>query len=306
MYICDECGKSLHSEGGLGIHMEMAHAPEPPEPEPQPVVDEQVEAAMHRLAPRVAAVADAARPDPTVRVAVVLVITLLLAGVATAILRPTPDALVTIASSAPPLPTASGAARVGLSAGDCSAAIGAMSTRPSARRADVTQLVRSGGLGPMPLPGHERPVVSNVERFTDVDDYMASVTVVDAERWRAAMVAGGFRQSDHADYAVGRNLFVAGAYRFESPEGAIEFQQRTLQSVCDAGLMASALALDGLSGGLAFVDLRGGVPPFAATFVAGDTVVRLRICECVEAPDDLALATQWARVTADQVGGVSS
>ena len=45
-----------------------------------------------------------------------------------------------------------------------------------------------------------------------------------------------------------------------------------------------------------------GAPPYRATFVAGDTVVRLHVCHCVAAPDDQALAGQWAQVVAGAVG----
>jgi len=58
----------------------------------------------------------------------------------------------------------------------------------------------------------------------------------------------------------------------------------------------------GLSGGMNYLLTEDGQPPYRATFVAGDAVVRLHICHCVQAPDDQVLAGQWAQTVAAEVG----
>ena len=322
MYLCDECGKGLQSEGGLAIHMEMAHAPEPPPPPPPASADERVAMvgiapARRQVAPPAPAPApdDRERRDPTFAVAVALVIALLLGGVAAAIHGPRPAEYVTVASSAAPLlpaPTPIGAEVAEVRApsvvptpGGCGAAIDGMSDQPSARNADVAELVRTGGIGPLPVPGHDRPEVLNQEQYTGTEDFLSHLMVADPDEWREAMEDAAFQQSDHADYAVAGSAFSAASYRFASPRGAMEFQRATLRSFCDAGLMNDAASIDGVPGGLAYIDMRVGVPRFAATFVAGDTVVRLRVCECVAVDDDFAVVAEWARVSSRQAGAVS-
>jgi len=45
-----------------------------------------------------------------------------------------------------------------------------------------------------------------------------------------------------------------------------------------------------------------GAAPYRAVFLAGDSVIHLRICECVDSPDDHALVDRWAQAVATQLG----
>ena len=117
------------------------------------------------------------------------------------------------------------------------------------------------------------------------------------------MAADGFRVADGVGFTANDEYFGAEAFRFASASAAADFQRATLQRLCAAGAMVNTRALTGLTEGVSFIlPPVPGSPPFRAAFVAGDTVVHLNICECVEAPDDQVLIGQWAHTVAAAVG----
>ena len=89
--------------------------------------------------------------------------------------------------------------------------------------------------------------------------------------------------------------------RFASATNAREFNKATLSDFCAQGIIQNLKAMPTLSGGMNYLMVEGG-PPYRSTFVAGDSVVRLNLCHCVQAPDDQALAGQWAQAVATRIG----
>ena len=307
-HTCDECGQRFASSGGLDIHVDYVHAAPPPPVEPSlPPV-----AAVAGAPPRQAlsGVIQPTRPDPTFPIAIGLVVALFLAGIAAVVHPPRPSKIVTVAATAPLPSTFAGPSSAQPeierpSSDACAERIDAVNAAPSTRRSDIATVVRGGTLEPLPLPGHERPVVAETERYTSVDEFMANAVVVDPAAFRGAMTAGGFQQSDHAQYRVAGSSYSADVYRFSSPAGAAGFHRATLRIMCASGLMAEPRVLDALAGGFAYHDLRSTAPRYVAVFLAGDSLVRLRVCECVASADDFALVANWAVAVASAVSDVS-
>ena len=78
--------------------------------------------------------------------------------------------------------------------------------------------------------------------------------------------------------------------------GGERIEARMLVGACDAGVAADPRPLAGLPGGVTFVYHDASSPPFRATFLVGDTVVRLNVCLCVQdRGDTYAVLVEWAR-----------
>jgi hypothetical protein len=184
----------------------------------------------------------------------------------------------------------------------CQPVVAGLSTRASRRTADLAALMGSGTLAPLPIPGAEHADTVDLTRYDTIQQFLDGQSVVDPAVWQAKMEADGFRTAEVTGFQFGRDVYGALALRFASFAQASDFNRATLSSLCAAGGMARAKPIPGLSGGLMYILMLPDSPPFRASFVAGDTVVRLNICKCVEALDQQALVGQWAQAVAAQVG----
>ena len=113
---------------------------------------------------------------------------------------------------------------------------------------------------------------------------------------RSAMEANGFQQAGTIGYQAGMTIFGAEAIQLGSPAQAADFERRFLSSACEAGAATDIRPLAGIPGGVTFVYHDAASPPFRATFLVGDTVMRLNVCLCVEnRADPHVVLEAWAR-----------
>jgi hypothetical protein len=185
---------------------------------------------------------------------------------------------------------------------DCAGVLITLGSRSAARTVDIGPLVASGTIAPLPVPGDERPTVTKLDEFSDAGDYVADTRTVAPSVWLQAMEEHGFVSSTKSWY--NGTAYGAEVLRFRSPAGAAAFHRVTSEAICRSGLMYEARPLASLAGGFSYEYALQGASPYRASFLAGDSVVNLRICECVEAPDDHALVEQWAEAVARQVGAL--
>jgi hypothetical protein len=277
--------------------------------------------------------------DPTVPLTALLVFAMLVAGIGTAVHRSgssahrlvsaavsepaSPDAATTPTTIARPLggapaspapppagspasipPAGSQPLAAAQSSGSCQSVIDSLPARPSKRSVDVADLMRANTFPALPLPGFEHPSVLGVTRYDTVQQFMAdSFTPGDptAAAWQANALAAGFVTAETIDFTNAGSHYGAAAFRFATPNGAMQFNRANFTASCGAGILDHAQAMPGLSGGMNYLIVEPGAPPYRAGFVAGDTVVRLNICSCVQAPDDQVLAGQWAQAVAARI-----
>ena len=277
------------------------------------------------------------RYDPTVPLTALLVLAILIAGIGAAVhratnpVRPIVSSLaagglspsssgVTPTTIAPALqaPAPSASSPGGPSAAippagvqppaatqssSCTQMVDSLSTRNSKRTVDIGSLLQTNAFPPLPLPGFEHPSVAGVSHWGTIADYLAaSAGPSDATtaQWQQLLVQNGFVNADEAEFQNGSSNYGALVLRFTTAAGARAFNRGTMLAACTAGILGNPHVISSLSGGVNYLITEG--PPFRASFVAGDSVVRLHICHCVQAPDDQALAGQWAQAVASQVG----
>lgn len=334
MHTCPECGKVMATIGGLEIHMEMQHAPTPSKAglDPEPIAE--LERAPVPPSARPSSPARR-RYDPTVPLTALLVLALLIVGVGAAVHRatnPSPAASLTSAATAvgggttpsttasvpdqAPAPSASSpggspaaippagseSPATAQPAGECQQLAASLSSRPSQRNVDIGQLVRTNAFPPLPLAGFQHPQITDVGHYATLQEYLADRDPNDPTdaQWQQLLVENGFVGADYVEFENGDSSYGAFVFQFATANGARAFNRGTLIAECDVGELRNARAVPALTGGVTYLISDG--PPFRATFVAGDTVVRLHICHCVQAPDDQALAGQWAQAVASSVG----
>jgi hypothetical protein len=325
--------------GGLEIHVEMNHAaPEPAQPLPAPVAV--APASMPTPVPARASAPVLRGYDPTVPLTAVLVLVMLIAGIGAAVHRSAspPHHLVAAVTSdasssdggstgttvtpaavqapATPAPSSAGSPAAIPPAGSqspaaaqtsssCEQVIASLSTRPSKRRVDVAALMRSNTFPALPLVGFEHPTVLAESHYDTLQEFMDdSFDPGDpaAPAWQANAQAAGFVGAETIDFTSSGSAFGAVVFRFATQNGALQFNRGNLNASCADATLQNAQAMPGLSGGMNYVIVEQGVAPYRATFVAGDSVVRVYLCHCVQAPDDQALAGQWAQAVASAVG----
>jgi hypothetical protein len=317
---------------------ELLVEPEPePEPEPAaPVVATPRPATVRASSPLLRGY------DPTIPLTALLVLTMLIAALGAAVHRsadPAHHALASLASGTsasssnadiPPTtlaPVSHPPATTAPSLGDSPAAIppagsqsptaaqpltwdqqcqqlvDTLSNRNSKRTVDIGALIRSDTFPPLPLPGFEGPQVTDLGHFGTVQEMISGSDPSDPTTalWQQLMIQNGFVGEDQATFVNGDSSYSAAVYQFTTASGARTFNRGTLLNACKTGILMNAQVMPSLSGGMNYL-ITGEGPPFRATFVAGDTVVRLQICHCVQAPDDQALAGQWAQSVASHVG----
>lgn len=328
----------MATAGGLEIHKQLYHAPEPSEPA-APVPD-LVWPRAAPIAPPPAAPGRRRSPflrgyDPTVPLTALLILAILIAGIGAAVQRaanPVRPALSSLAADgssgagvtpttlAPALqaPASSASSPGGPSAAippagvqppaatqsaSCTQMVDSLSTRNSKRTVDIGSLLRTDSFPALPLPGFEHPMVNDQEHYGTVGEVVATLDPndpVDAQ-WGRLLADNGFMTEDDAEFVNGASSYGAVVFRFTTAAGAREFNRATLLAACEGGILENAHAIPSLAGGVNYLITDGG-PAFRASFVAGDSVVRLHICHCVQSPDDQALAGQWAQGVASQVG----
>jgi len=187
----------------------------------------------------------------------------------------------------------------------CQQVIDSLSARPSKRNADIANLMRNGTFPALPLPGFEHPSVLALTRYDTVQQYVDDSYDASDPRaavWVQAMTAAGFVGAEAIEFSNAGSRYGAVVFHFATAAGARDFNRATLTEACSLDIVENARSMPDLSGGMNYLLTEDGAPPYRATFVAGDSVVRLHICHCVQAPDDQALAGQWAQAAAAQVG----
>ena len=313
-HTCDDCGKRLATAGGLEIHREMAHSVPTVMPEPISAAAP-APAALRPTNLTRSASADRESDDATSRdgaepLAWVLVILLLLGSVAAAVHNPrgpvqTTATAVSASSTAESTPAGGERARSladpSPAVSGCNAALAPVTPAATESRVDIARLVVEGSVAPLPVPGHDRPNVTDVDRFATAAEYVAGTRTVDPGLWHARMEADGFSGSAKAWYEVGPTSYGAEVLSFASPAAAATFHRATTDAACASGLVHEARTLP-LPGGISYLYALPGASPYRASFLAGESVVSLRICQCVSAPDHHLLVDQWADAVARQVG----
>jgi hypothetical protein len=317
-------------------------APTPePEPEAAPTPAAPVQTATPVTSPAPAASPILRGYDPTIPLTALLVVVMLFAGIGVAVHRSgspshhlvaavtsdaetssgdlsTPTSIVPVPRQTPatPAPSPGGSPAAIPPAGSqppvaaqtsapCQQAIATLSTRPSKRSVDIANLMRANGLPALPLPGFEHPNVDALTRYDTVQEYIDDAfdpSDPDAAVWQQSLEQAGFVGAEQIDFTNAGTRYGAIVFRFANSAGAHTYNRATLGRFCSEGVLQNAQPLTGLSGGMSYVILQEGAPPFRASFVAGDSVVRVNLCHCVQAPDDQALAGQWAQNIAAQVG----
>ena len=153
------------------------------------------------------------------------------------------------------------------------------------------------GLLPMlPLPslGVVRPLSFN--QYVTPAQYEQFSSKLLGGSTRSAMEESGFVLANTIGYEAGPAFFGAEAIRTGSPAQAAELERRLLTRACEAGVAMGLRPLAGIPGGVAFVYHDWDYPPYRATFLVGDTLVRLNVCICDEnRGDPYAVLDGWAR-----------
>lgn len=115
-------------------------------------------------------------------------------------------------------------------------------------------------------------------------------------RTRSAMEDNGFVRANAIGWDAGLTLFGAEAIQTGSPAQAAALQRRLLTDACEAGVASGLRPLAGIPGGVAFVYHDWDYSPYRATFLVGDTLVRLNVCICDDnRGDPYAVLDGWAR-----------
>ena len=340
MHTCPDCGKAMATAGGLEIHVEMHHAAPVPEPAPEALAPPPPVAAVPAPAPSRRSAPILRGYDPTVPLTALLVVVMLMAGVGAAVHRsgnpphrlaaavtsdsdassvdptsPTTIARAPAGAPTPPAPSPAGSPAAIPPAGSqspvaaqnsapCQRVVASLSTRPSKRTVDIADLMRSNSFPALPLAGFEHPSVDGVTRYDTVQEFLDDTFDPgdpNAATYGARLQAAGFVGGETIDFTNAGTQYGALVLRFASATNAREFNKATLSDFCAQGIIQNLKAMPTLSGGMNYLMTEGG-PPYRSTFVAGDSVVRLNLCHCVQAPDDQALAGQWAQAIAGQVG----
>lgn len=113
---------------------------------------------------------------------------------------------------------------------------------------------------------------------------------------RSAMEGNGFVRANTIGYESGPTFFGAEAFQTSSPAQAAELARRLLANACEAGVASALRPVAGVQGGVAFVYHDSDSPPYRATFLVGDTLVRLNVCICDDnRGDPYAVLDGWAR-----------
>ncbi|MBV9411495.1 MAG: hypothetical protein JO148_07860 [Acidimicrobiia bacterium] len=186
----------------------------------------------------------------------------------------------------------------------CKQTIDSLSSRNSRRSFDIGGLIQAGTFPALPLPGFERPSVAALGHYGTAREYFdAAIDPNDptSAQLQQLLVQNGFVSADLVQFENAGSTYGAIVLQFTAASGARTFNQQMLLDECGAGYLHYAQAIPRLTGGMDY-QVESAGPPFRATFVAGDSVVRLNICECVQAPDDQALVGQWAQAVASAVG----
>ena len=112
---------------------------------------------------------------------------------------------------------------------------------------------------------------------------------------KSALEESGFVQADTIGYESGQVFFGAEAIQAGSPAQAATLAHTLLANACRAGVATAFRPLNGIPGGVAFVYHDWDFPPYRATFLVGDTLVRLNVCICEEnRGDPYAVLDGWA------------
>lgn len=338
MRTCPECDKQLATDGGLEVHMQLAHAAKVPSEAEAEAAD--LPAAPARPAPAGAEPRQLLRGlDLRVVVNAVLAAVLLLAGVAVAIdrssARPTslatafsPDATTTTAPAAtstvpaapiptaprtttpltqPPLFSQSPSHQSTQSTGapqtqtGCQSVIDSLSSRASSRSVDAGDLMTSHTFPGPPIPGAPIPTVVNEDGVNSLAELAAQSDPNSSEDQKMLQLLGqsGFSSMHAIELDTAGTRSIGVAFRFSTPSAALAFDRGLLAEDCAQEGMRDAKAIPGLTGGMSFVD--DGDMPYSAAFVAGDTVLALGIDG---ANASQALAAQWAQAVASRLGAV--
>jgi hypothetical protein len=187
----------------------------------------------------------------------------------------------------------------------CQQVIDSLSTRRSKRTVDVAALMGSNTFPALPLAGFEHPTVVDQSHYDTLQAFMDDTFDPGdpaAAAWQANAQAAGFVSAETIDFTSSGTTYGAVAFRFATQDGALRFNRGNLTASCTEGTLQNPHAMPALSGGMNYLIVETGTAPYRATLVAGDTAIRVYICHCVQAPDDQALAGQWAQAVATQVG----
>ncbi len=187
----------------------------------------------------------------------------------------------------------------------CQSVVNSLSTRVSKRTADPAELIKANGVPSLPLPGFGNPTPRYVDVYASADEYIAkALDPADptTPAWVQMLRGNGFVSAASITLVEQDTAFQATAFRFATPAGAAAFNRATLSAACAEGILQNPKPMASLSGGMNYLIVEPGGPPFRATFVAGDTVMRMNICHCAQSPDNQALAGQWAQAVAARLG----
>ena len=183
----------------------------------------------------------------------------------------------------------------------CAIAARTLDATASTATTDALQLVLDGREAPLPLPGHDRPITS-IQRYSTPDDYVANnAGIPDPDTRVEVMRRDGFRAGADVALRVGRDEYYVSVLEFASPAAAADFARYHAFPICSGA--SDIQPIEGVSHGIAYNKVFEGEPPIAkAVFVAGADEISLAICPCVATSDGVALASQWARDVAHQLG----
>lgn len=153
------------------------------------------------------------------------------------------------------------------------------------------------GLLPMlPLPNLGPVRQLDFNQYVSAEQYAHfSDTPLDTHT-RSMLEGNGFVRADSIGYEAGETFFGAEALQTGSPAQAAALARDLLADACRAGVATELRSLVGVPGGVTFVYHDWDMPPFRATFLVGDTVMRLNVCLCVEnRGDPFVVLDNWAR-----------
>lgn len=190
-------------------------------------------------------------------------------------------------------------------ASDCRTEIDGLPPGPPTRLYDVQHLLRQRLVAPLPVnkPGYATPSEeAGPYHFNTADQYLQAHAVADPDLWAAKLAADQFVGADAIEYSANRDTFGFEALKFGSQAAAEDFHRVTLRSECATGTMTDVRTIPGTPGGLAYRYPAPGLPPPQASFVIGDTVVHVHICDCKDLPNLDRLTTSWAGEIALDMG----
>jgi hypothetical protein len=189
-------------------------------------------------------------------------------------------------------------------ASDCQSVINSLSSRTSRRTVDAGDLMTAHTFPGPSVPGAPSATVVDDQAINSVDELAAGADPNDPDDQQMLKLLrqSGFQTLHAIDFNNGATDSIAVAFRFGTPSAALAFDRALLTDDCENQGMTEAKSIPGLTGGMSFTD--DGDMPYSAAFVAGDTVVALGMCDCVNVPNPQGVVAQWAQTAAARLGAV--